>query len=72
MTDTSTSGAKAGSPYLDLPKRSEAEVRRAMREHQDYVLGAITDMLKPTPAQRWLSSDHVTKTLEKFRKEDGE
>lgn len=56
------------SPYLELPKRSEEEVREAMREHQAHVLGAIADMFKPTPAQEWLES--IGPKLEQFRKED--
>jgi hypothetical protein len=67
MTNTSDSGVKAGSPYLELPKRSEAEARAA----QERIAKVLAIICEPTPTQRWLSSDHVTKTLEKFRKEDG-
>ncbi len=58
------------SPYLELPKRSQEEVRQSMREHQDHVIGAVIGMFKPTPAQEWLGSDRVTKALAKFRGED--
>lgn len=61
------------SPYLGLPKRSELEVREMRRA--EAMAGLMDHLFRPaplTPAQRWLGSDHLTKKLEQFRKEDGE
>lgn len=59
------------SPYLNLPLRSEEEVREAMCEHQAFMIAAMMmDLFKPTPAQRWLES--IGPKLEQFRKEDGD
>lgn len=53
------------SPYLNLPLRSEEEVRRARMLSE-----ALDRIVRPTPAQRWLGSDELTNKLEQFRKED--
>ena len=56
------------SPYLNLPLRSEEEVRCA--REQERIAKVLAIICKPTPAQRWLES--IGPKLEQFRKEDGD